>query len=278
MLGLYAVVLLALLSGLLLNERIVDTSVLMIGALLVFGSIFFTLMGSRQHLRQVILGSLVTAVLAICICAAIHWGVNHDASHADTSGLPAPWNWVDSFQRQATQRLPLIDSVASNIFGVAIFEETIKLLPVAFLILTTRAKSARGLMLVAAMSGLAYGLVEAATLVDLSYRRGDAGAWDDVVRFLVAAPAHALWCGIAAAVAFGFLKARCSRVTALLAGWSLACLMHGTHNATQSSFGAISQIPSVFTAMLIFFAAVRWAWRVDHCHVETMSRTMKQCA
>jgi hypothetical protein len=48
-----------------------------------------------------------------------------------------------------------------------------------------------------------------------------------------------------------------------VAGWGVACVLHGLHNATQNSIGPVAQVPAIFVAMLLMFAAVRWAWRTD---------------
>lgn len=265
-LGLYATVLLALLSGLVLGGRpvgLIEVVGLTTIVALVIGALFVALLGAGSDARDLIPSVTVALVLSLAVALALQWGMRHDAAHADTSGLSMPWNWVDHLQRQAREATHFAPALSGQILGVALFEETIKLLPAGFLLLTGRVRSVRSLMLCAAICALIFGMTEAMTYATLVYPREGAIAWTSIVRAGVAAPSHALWSAVGIAVACVLVGRSCSPRLALLGGWSLACLMHGFHNAAQSSFGPVMQIPSTFTAMLLFFLMVRWAWRVD---------------
>jgi RsiW-degrading membrane proteinase PrsW (M82 family) len=280
MLGLYAIVMIALFSAAAPGDLPIATQSLIAMTFVVtigLAAMIILMLGVRADASRVIAAALLTTLLAITVMLALQWGDRHDAAHADTSGLLAPWNWNDHLQNRATRATGFAEALAANVLGVAIFEETIKLLPAIGCFASMRRPRTRGFMLAAALGGLIYGVVESASYAQLVYQRHDAAAWVYVVRFGVAAPAHAFWSAIGAAVAAALLNARYGRMVSLMTGWACACLLHGLHNATQSAFGPVAQIPSVFAAMLLLFVAVRWAWRADHCRDEDVSRTMSPC-
>jgi RsiW-degrading membrane proteinase PrsW (M82 family) len=280
MLGLYAIVMIALFSAaapgdlpIAAHSLIAMTFVVTIG----LAAMIIMMLGVRADAPRVVAAALVTTLLAITVMLALQWADRHDAAHADTSGLLAPWNWIDHLQNRATRATDFAEALLANVLGVAIFEETIKLLPAIAVFASMRRASTRGFMLGAALGGLIYGVVESTSYSQLVHQRHDAAAWVYVVRFGVAAPAHAFWSAIGAAVAAALLRARYGKMASVLTGLAVACLLHGLHNATQSAFGPVAQIPSVFAAMLLLFVAVRWAWRADLCRCEDVSRTMSPC-
>jgi uncharacterized membrane protein (GlpM family) len=265
MVGLYAIVMIAILSTgdphdhpISLASLISMTIVLSIA----LGALMVAMLGARPDAKGVTVSGIITLALSICVLAALNWGDQHDAQHADTSRLAVPWNWIAYFQQQATSASNFSGALTANVLGVAIFEETIKLLPAMFCFAAMRSRSARGFVLSAAMGGLIFGVAESVAFTHLVYQRQGAAAWVYVVRFGASTPAHAFWAAIGAAVACA-LSARHGRMSSMLTGWGVACVLHGLHNATQNSIGPVAQVPAIFVAMLLMFAAVRWAWRTD---------------
>ena len=266
MVGLYAIVMIAILSTgdpgdhpISILSLISMTIVLSIA----LSALMVAILGARSDAKRVTLSGFLTLVLSICVLLALNWGDQHNAQNADTSVLATPWNWIAYFQQQATRATSFSLALTANVFGVAIFEETIKLLPAMCCFAAMRSRSARGFMLAAAMGGMIFGIAESIAFTHLLYQRQGAAAWVYVVRFGASAPAHAFWSAIGAAVACALLKARHGRVSSMLTGWAVACILHGLHNATQNCVGPIAQVPAIFVAMLLMFAAVRWAWRSD---------------
>jgi RsiW-degrading membrane proteinase PrsW (M82 family) len=277
MVGLYAIVMIAMMTAGTPSEH--SISMLSLVSMTIVLSVALTalmsaMLGVRGDASRIVVSALLTLVLSICVMLALQWGDQHDAQHADTSRLVVPWNWIAYFQYQATKATSFSLALTANVFGVAIFEETIKLLPAMVCFVLARGRSARGFMLAAAVGGLIFGVAESIAFMQLIYQREGAAPWVYVMRLGASTPAHAFWSAIGAAVACAMLNARCGRMVSLLSGWALACVLHGFHNATQNSIGPAAQVPSVFAAMLLLFIAVRWAWRSDLCRSDEPSRTM----
>jgi RsiW-degrading membrane proteinase PrsW (M82 family) len=312
MVGLYAIVMIAILStGDPHDHPISRASLISMTIVLsiALGALMVAMLGARLDAKRVTVSGIITLVLSICVLAALNWGDQHDAQHADTSRLAVPWNWIAYFQQQATSASNFSGALTANVLGVAIFEETIKLLPAMFCFAAMRSRSARGFVLSAAMGGLIFGVAESVAFTHLVYQRQGAAAWVYVVRFGASTPAHAFWAAIGAAVTCALEIARSQHCptnqkksgadekngtryrfsqagardlsshpfaadrderkasgtffSSAVAGWGVACVLHGLHNATQNSIGPVAQVPAIFVAMLLMFAAVRWAWRTD---------------
>lgn len=280
MLGLYAIVMFALFTAAAPGDKPITSHGLILVTLainLAMGGMLVAMLGGGIDRRRVLASCLFTLMLSLCAVCMIQWGDRHDASHADTSVLLFPWTVIDGLQRQAVQAKQFASALAAQVLGVAIFEESIKLLPAMIFFAIGRARSVRSFMLSAAMGGLIFGLAESFIYASLVYGRQDAPAWEYVMRFGAAAPAHAFWSAIGAAVTSVMLCARFGRITSILGGLAVAAILHGVHNASQASFGPVTQIPSLFAAMLLLFIAVRWAWRADGCAEAEPSCTMVEC-
>jgi RsiW-degrading membrane proteinase PrsW (M82 family) len=280
MLGIYAIVMIALFSAGAPGDIQITTRGLILMTLavnLALGGMLTAIFGGRIDVRRVMATCVFTLVLSVCAVWMIHWGDRHDAAHADTSRLAFPWTWIDQLQREAGEAHQFGRAFMAQVLGVAIFEEGIKLLPAMIFFATRRSRRVRSFMLSAAVGGLIFGLAESITYANLVYGRQGAPAWEYVMRCGASAPAHAFWSAIGAAVTCMMLSARFGRMVSILSGWSIAAILHGFHNASQASFGPVAQIPSLFVAMLLLFLAARWAWRVDGCREVEPSCTMVEC-
>ncbi len=281
MLGIYAIVMFALFTAAAPGDKPITSYGLILMTLavnLAMGATFVAMLGGGIERRRIIASCLFTLMLSVCAVWMIQWGDRNDASHADTSVLVFPWTWIDGLQRQAVEAKPFGYAFTAQLLGVAIFEESIKLMPAMIFFAIGRSRRVRSFMLSAAMGGLIFGLAESFIYADLVYGRRGAPAWEYVMRFGAAAPAHAFWSAIGAAVASALLCARFGRMVSILSGLAIAAALHGFHNASQASFGPVAQIPSLFAAMLLLFIAVRWAWRADGCAEAEPSGTMVECS
>src|SRR5689334_19848679 len=104
MLGVYAIVMIALLSAAAPGDAHITTLNLIIMTLavnLALGGMLTAMFGGGIDVRRVIASCLFTLVLSVAAVWMIHWGDRHDATHADTSLLAFPWTWIDHLQRQA---------------------------------------------------------------------------------------------------------------------------------------------------------------------------------
>jgi len=184
---------------------------------------------SRAHVRDV----------AAVVAKAVHWANSIDGGAAE----------------------------ATRFAGMAFLEEAVKLFPVFVLIARRRIRMPHGAMLCGALSGLTFGVVEAVTYGYLIYPGSHQTVTTYLTRFLVMAPMHGVWDGLAAGLVF-FLSGtwrgdveRRPKFGAFAAAYTAATMFHVVHNALQKNYGAETQIGTVFVLLAPLYLMSRSARR-----------------
>jgi RsiW-degrading membrane proteinase PrsW (M82 family) len=150
---------------------------------------------------------------------------------------------------------------------MAFLEEAVKLFPVFVLIARRRIRTPHGAMLCGALSGLTFGVVEAVTYGYLLYPGSHQTVTTYLTRFLVMAPMHGVWDGLAAGLVF-FLSGnwrgdaeQSPMFGAFASAYAAATMFHVVHNALQKNYGAETQIGTVFVLLAPLYLMSRSARR-----------------
>ncbi|MEO6435514.1 MAG: hypothetical protein ABIP55_07100 [Tepidisphaeraceae bacterium] len=227
------------------------------------GMLFQVTLGMTSATRRLITLSVVpTLLLAVALCVV----------------LRARLAWPG-----LTASLPAV-GMGFRVAIMVTIEESIKILPVVALLRFAVIDRAAPAMLAAALSGLAFGMIEAIHHSFFIYGPMGSPLTTYLVRVFVMAPSHGIGAAVAIGLAFNLASRRAVRAAVgrarlehrggkraraellprwgeLALGFALAVALHAAHNGAQAIFGPAAQIPTVFLPLALLYGLARSARR-----------------
>jgi hypothetical protein len=232
----------------------------------------FGAMLSPRHIRIAppVICAVGSLLLSSIICIVVVWGGANGAGSADPESLPPIMQLMSRFQQLTENSNHFWQVLLGHAVGGALFEEGCKFLLPAQLLLMGKIQSGRLAMICGALSGLMFGICESESFAAVAYTIHPTSAYNFMVRFLVMAPAHALWTSIVTGLVFVMWKSNPQRagrshppVWTLPAAMMMGVLLHGLHNTLQTCFGPRSVASAFLVSLLFFYAIARAVWELD---------------
>ncbi len=260
-------------GGFLAFERLYAPDSVLPALLLALGGAPVALAAFVHYLRpqRIPLGTaigvaLFTAVIGIVLLLLLQT-VADVAAHARVRGGRGSFIWAILFAIGSAYDAIHSDQMVIRwlgfVFGVGLFEEATKLLPLVALIIwrSDRHLSVHSFLCLGFISGLGFGIGEA--IYGYAPWNGVYGVGDNIIRWYSAVPSHAIYTTVCAAFlwrqadhlehADGFWER--ALVIALAVG--LMAVVHGTYN-TVCSLGVVAALLMEVVSFVMLIWAVRW--------------------
>ena len=225
-------------------------------AFLVAGRLLGLVVESRTLVRTSVVATLL---LAVCLCAVLRMKTALSGGGAAAVAARMQMRLPAALLDAASSARPIRSSAPTRpwleIAFMVTIEESIKLLPIFFLIRRRTIRSAGDAMWAGALGGLCFGMIEAVNHALFLYARTGAPATTYLVRAFVMAPSHGIGAAIACGVVFASSRARLRlpEWPDMFAGFAVAVMMHAAHNALQAACGPSAQIATVFLPLLLLY-------------------------